>query len=258
MKNERRFYVYVYLDPRKPGNYKYGEYEFNHEPFYVGKGCGRRWKQHVFESKNGDENNYKLNKIRKIISLKMNPIIIKYKDELDENESLKLEIDMIDVIGKYVDGEPLTNLIDGGGQPPVFTGKYNNKWIFVNKKIILNLYKNNVSISDIAKKFNVSISLIRRRLKSWGIDKRKNIKIGISQSDECKKKISNSKKGLNGELNANHKYLYEFISPNGNKYIFKNINNFCKEHDLNNGSIRKSFKRNSKYYKGWKIERILI
>ena len=29
-------YVYVYLDPRKPGIFGYGEYKFDHEPFYVG------------------------------------------------------------------------------------------------------------------------------------------------------------------------------------------------------------------------------
>jgi hypothetical protein len=27
-----QFYVYVYLDPRKPGKYKYNNYEFDYEP----------------------------------------------------------------------------------------------------------------------------------------------------------------------------------------------------------------------------------
>jgi hypothetical protein len=29
-------YVYAYLDPRKPGIFKYEEYEFGYEPFYIG------------------------------------------------------------------------------------------------------------------------------------------------------------------------------------------------------------------------------
>jgi hypothetical protein len=29
-------FIYVYLDPRRTGEYKYGEYKFQNEPFYVG------------------------------------------------------------------------------------------------------------------------------------------------------------------------------------------------------------------------------
>ena len=41
------FYIYVLLDPRKPGNFEYGEYNFKFEPFYVGKGQRDRWKSHL-------------------------------------------------------------------------------------------------------------------------------------------------------------------------------------------------------------------
>ena len=47
MKDPKRFYVYALLDPRTKGKFKYGQFEFTHQPFYIGKGCGRRCDHHV-------------------------------------------------------------------------------------------------------------------------------------------------------------------------------------------------------------------
>jgi len=69
----------VYLDPRNQENMFMEKYEFDHEPFYVGKGCKRRWKVHLTEAKYSDVSNYRLNKIRKIWKLNLEPIVIKYK-----------------------------------------------------------------------------------------------------------------------------------------------------------------------------------
>ena len=56
MKKENRFYVYVYLDPRKPGNYEYLEngigISFDFKPFYVGKGSWDRLHSQLREAKN--------------------------------------------------------------------------------------------------------------------------------------------------------------------------------------------------------------
>ena len=41
------YYVYVYLDPRKQGIYKYDNFEFNYEPFYIGKGKNNRCNRHL-------------------------------------------------------------------------------------------------------------------------------------------------------------------------------------------------------------------
>lgn len=113
MSNEPIFYVYVYLDPRKPGKYVYGEYEFEYEPFYVGKGKNKRLYDHL---KSVGKNPYFSRKIKKIQNeLGFDPIIIKYKEFLIENMSLNLEISMIQKIGRYnLKKGPLCNLTDGG------------------------------------------------------------------------------------------------------------------------------------------------
>jgi len=67
-----KYYVYVYLDPRKPNKYVYGNYQFEYEPFYVGKGKERQWLVHLQEAESSRPsrkcgNPWKVNKIRKIL-----------------------------------------------------------------------------------------------------------------------------------------------------------------------------------------------
>ena len=67
MKEDRRdFYVYIYLDPRKPGEYVYDDLKFDFEPFYVGKGIGNRLNRHIYLYKYDNCNSFKYNKINKI------------------------------------------------------------------------------------------------------------------------------------------------------------------------------------------------
>lgn len=108
---DRRFYVYVYLDPRKPGKYKYGKYEFDYEPFYVGSGHYGRKFAHLDEANKTKKNSLKLNKIRKIIKSGTNPIIQELQKSLTQKESLKIEEYLIDSIGRINKQKgPLTNI----------------------------------------------------------------------------------------------------------------------------------------------------
>lgn len=110
------YYVYVYLDTRYKGNYKYGNYEFEYRPFYIGKGKEKRYLMHLRESYNLKRHNYKLNIIRAIRNQTCkNPIILKIKENLSSNESIELEKKLIKLIGRHdlKDG-PLVNLTDGG------------------------------------------------------------------------------------------------------------------------------------------------
>ena len=63
------FYVYAYLDPRKPGNFTYAEYNFGYEPFYIGKGRNYRYKYHLWN--NSKSNSMLIGKIKKIRFLKI-------------------------------------------------------------------------------------------------------------------------------------------------------------------------------------------
>lgn len=108
-------YIYVYLDPRKPGNYIYDNYKFEIEPFYVGIGTrSDRMFTHLKEAKNSTKNSHKLNKIRAIINDGYEPVIIKLLEGLSKNEYKQKEIDIIKKIGRRCDGGPLCNLTPGG------------------------------------------------------------------------------------------------------------------------------------------------
>jgi hypothetical protein len=110
------YYVYVYQDPRFSGIYQYGKYQFFCEPFYVGKGRSWRFKNHLLKVKRGIYPNLpKFNVIKQILDSGYDPIIIKYKENLEENDAFLLEKDLIEKIGRKDLGiGPLRNLSNGG------------------------------------------------------------------------------------------------------------------------------------------------
>ena len=103
------FYVYVYLDPRKPGQYNYGEFIFTCEPFYVGKGTGMRYEPRLRHSR---QNLYLLNKLLKIES--KNVIVCFLTWTPFEKEALQKETELIALIGRSDCGGPLVNMTAGG------------------------------------------------------------------------------------------------------------------------------------------------
>ncbi len=116
MRND--FYVYVLLDTRRPGNFQYGRFTFDYEPFYVGKGKGRRDISHfrlgnINKDQNLKKNLKRIHKIRKILELGLPPKVVRIKTNATEQVAFKLECRAIEIIGRGSKG-PLCNLTDGG------------------------------------------------------------------------------------------------------------------------------------------------
>jgi hypothetical protein len=94
-------YVYTLTDPR------------NGMPFYVGKGHGKRCEFHLDEAKYYTKRkSKKLNKIRKLMSLGMRPIITKVEENVSDAQAIDFECLLIAEMRDI--GIPLTNMTDGG------------------------------------------------------------------------------------------------------------------------------------------------
>lgn len=115
-------YVYIYLNPLKPGIFNYGRFEFNYEPFYIGKGFNNRINWHLKEAKHVIENDieptgnrYKLNTIIKIVNSGFEPIRIKLYDNISDFSACRCECYLINLIGRHdLKKGPLTNMTAGG------------------------------------------------------------------------------------------------------------------------------------------------
>ena len=100
--SEEKYYVYIYLDPLIPGEVVYGDFSFEAEPFFVGKGSSKaRKRSHLFESQSRkDPNSHKINRIRSIQRQGQQPIILEIFHSDLENEAYRIESELIQLIGR--------------------------------------------------------------------------------------------------------------------------------------------------------------
>lgn len=110
---ERKYYVYAHLNPRKKilGG-KYGVTTFGaslgmtHFPFYIGKGTDNRC-----ENLNRSETHRKM--VQTIKASGGEPIVFVVKLNLNESEALQLESKLIDIFGLIPQNGLLANLDEG-------------------------------------------------------------------------------------------------------------------------------------------------
>lgn len=114
-----QFYVYIYLNPCKPGFYHYEDVCFLYEPMYVGKGQKERYLSHL-KYLNKNVNRHLKNKLSKILKggvpkQDIQNHIVFLRCKLPEIEALNLEIQLIEQIGRAIfKAGPLCNLAEGG------------------------------------------------------------------------------------------------------------------------------------------------
>lgn len=107
----KKYYIYIFLDESKPGEFIYDDFSLEYEPFYVGKGTGDRITTSLLDR----ESPFKVNKINKVKRSGGKIISIKLYENLENEESLEVEKMVISKIGRRDLGlGTLVNQTDGG------------------------------------------------------------------------------------------------------------------------------------------------
>lgn len=232
MKNENRFYVYAYLDPRKPGEYIYFddkinfEVKFDYEPFYIGKGgTKKQLKRHLGETKETTANNIKVSIISKIRNeLNKNPIIIKVASNLTENKAFSLEDAIIKTVGRITfKNGPLSNLVDGK------IGGHSNPSPEIRKKL-----------GDATRGKTYE--------EIHGVDKAQELKNVRVESNKNRKVTKTTK----NKMSEKKSLTWQVISSDNQIFIIKNLYLFCKNNNLTNSLMANVSKGLQKQHKGWK------
>lgn len=122
------YYVYIYLNQLKAGEWLYNNHIFNYQPFYVGKGRTKRENSHLFPS-NLKKITHKNNTIKEIIKKTGElPIHFRLYENLSNVNAIKIEADLIKYFGRQNDNSGiLCNMTDGGDGVNNFVDKNKNK-----------------------------------------------------------------------------------------------------------------------------------
>jgi hypothetical protein len=249
------YYVYIYLNILRPGNYTYQNLHFDYEPFYVGKGKDKRYLYHLEKVKNKCKykRSDKFEIIESIVNSGNEPIIIKY-DNLSEDDALFLEKETITKIGRFDLGKgPLSNRNDGGHKPQdnYHHNLESKKKISIASKnrdaenrytLISNdgIIYDNIKLSEMCTKFNLDYQKIRKyankgkvkEIKSTSIKQSKQSTINCVGWELINKKIIKKEVKLP---------KYKLISPDGlEHFIYSDtfISDKCSELNLDQRTLR--------------------
>ena len=114
-----QYYVYAYLDPRKDEYTLSDGGCLDHEPFYIGKGKGKRAWCHLDITHSRNTNRLKKGKIKRIYDAGFVPKVVFLSENMSEDRAMLLEQEWIARIGTKwtlanIKRGPLCNMTSGG------------------------------------------------------------------------------------------------------------------------------------------------
>lgn len=234
---ENIYYNYVYIDPRHQDTNWLG-FNFPGQPFYVGKGKGKRAWVHLNESAKYTHNILKYNKIQRIKDSGCEPIILIIYDSLTEQQALQKESMLISEIGtlwniKGIKKGPLCNMTSGGeGRTP--TDELRDKCKHIGAA-------NGMYGKKHTSEAKQKISVFRKQFR---------------HSDESKQKMKNSKS--NG--NSLHCEKWLVITPTGEEICTNYLLGLCEELNVNYNSLYNTYVRQQPISrgksKGYRLQKI--
>lgn len=283
--NNPIFYVYVYLDPTKPGKYVYGEYEFNYEPFYIGEGHGKRMIAHL----KGNKSNIEFfNHIQKIISITEDlPLIhFSYKNVI-EGDALRLERMMIECIGRLnKETGPLYNKTAGGQgcsgmvcseetkrklriirSTQVFSEESRKKVSEVQKismignkngckKYILLSPLNEIFITENLKEFSKNNNLYYNNIRLVSVGVYTHYKGWSCRKFNPNKSTNSYKNEMSNVIIKRNTMGYILTSQDNNEIFVNDLTQFCKENNIQRYGFYNVLKGKITSWKGWKIRKL--
>jgi hypothetical protein len=230
------YYTYIWYrtDKEKP------------EPFYVGKGKGKRFEK--YHNKHFD------NIVKKHEKLGIKPLVGFYYKGPSEEMAYKNEMALIAKFGRKCLGTgPLINLTEGGeGGCPSGDQHWNyGKKASKEMRKKLSLAHLGIKPSEDSKKKNSESNKGKHNFK--------HTKESIEKMSRNRKGIEAWNKGKTSEVISNVKSQnWVVIFPDSHEEQIKNLTKFCKEYKLNQGKMSSVASGKRKQHKGFKCKKLEV